>query len=108
MADTVQEWNDALESLYISRNLRIKMGQQGKEKVHQQYSIQHTAPKLLELLKKRQSHKYASISVHKSTMHRLLIKSQLFITDIYLAGRDEGFYNGSVRFYRACALLSTF
>ncbi len=48
-ARTIQEWISALSSLKKNKKLRDKMGIMGRNKVEQKYSLQITAPKLLQL-----------------------------------------------------------
>ena len=51
LADTQQEWEDALGTLLADPLLRERMGAAGREKVARQYCIQVTGPKLVSLLK---------------------------------------------------------
>jgi len=50
LAGTEEEWLDALDSLYCSRELRLKMGKAGKEEVRREYSLEQYAPRLLSFL----------------------------------------------------------
>lgn len=51
LAETPEQWEEALQTLLADANLRRRMGQAGRQKVEQQYSIQATGPKLAALLK---------------------------------------------------------
>jgi glycosyltransferase involved in cell wall biosynthesis len=51
LADTLEEWEQALLRLQNDGALRVRMGQSGREKVEQHYSLQVTGPKLAELIK---------------------------------------------------------
>ena len=51
LASTHQEWIDALSKLRDNWELQQKMGENGRKKVTEQYCLDVTAPKLLELLK---------------------------------------------------------
>ena len=50
LAETQQQWEDALRTLLIDSDLRQRMGQAGRQKVEAQYSIQVTGQKLSHLL----------------------------------------------------------
>ncbi len=50
LATTPQEWEQALRILSADPALRLAMGQAGRRKVEQQYSLQVTGPKLIRLL----------------------------------------------------------
>jgi glycosyltransferase involved in cell wall biosynthesis len=51
LAETPEEWGQALGTLLADADLRQRMGMAGRLKVEQQYSLQVTAPKLIELLR---------------------------------------------------------
>jgi glycosyltransferase involved in cell wall biosynthesis len=51
LADTQQEWEDALRTLLADPLLRERMGAAGREKVARQYCIQVTSSKLVSMLK---------------------------------------------------------
>ena len=51
LAETTQEWETALRALLAEPAMRRRMGQAGRQKVEQLYSLQVTAPKLVGLLK---------------------------------------------------------
>lgn len=51
LASTPQEWEDALTTLLNDSALRQRMGQAGRRKVEQHYSLQVTGPRLVTLLK---------------------------------------------------------
>ena len=51
LAETPREWEAALKSLLADPLLRQRMGAAGREKVERSYSIQATAPRLVDLLK---------------------------------------------------------
>lgn len=51
LASTPQEWENALTTLLTDSALRQRMGQAGRRKVEEHYSLQVTAPRLAELLK---------------------------------------------------------
>lgn len=50
LAETPEEWEQALRTLLANADLRQRMGQAGRRKVEQQYCIQKTGPVLAELL----------------------------------------------------------
>ncbi len=50
LAETPEQWANALQILLADANLRHRMGQAGRQKVEQQYCIQKTGPKLAALL----------------------------------------------------------
>ena len=50
LAETPEEWEQALQTLLSDANLRQRMGKAGRLKVEQQYCIQVTGPKLVALL----------------------------------------------------------
>lgn len=50
LAETPQQWEQALQTLLADADLRQRMGQAGRQKVEQQYCIQVTGPKLAGLL----------------------------------------------------------
>lgn len=56
LADTPQQWEEALQTLLLDRGLRDRMGQAGRRKVERQYSIQQTAPMLAQMLIKVAKH----------------------------------------------------
>jgi glycosyltransferase involved in cell wall biosynthesis len=49
LASDQQEWIDSLRLLYSDKNLRLKMGALGREKVEKSYSVQAVAPNLREI-----------------------------------------------------------
>lgn len=51
LAETPEQWEEALRTLAGDPALRARMGQAGRRKVEQQFCLQVTAPKLVELLK---------------------------------------------------------
>lgn len=51
LANTPQEWEYALTTLLTDPALRQRMGQAGRRKIEEQYSLQVTGPRLVELLK---------------------------------------------------------
>jgi len=50
LANTTPEWLDALRKLGSDAELRLKMGQSGRQRAEQMYNLQRTAPQLLNLL----------------------------------------------------------
>ncbi len=50
LAETPEHWAEALQTLLADPALRQRMGQAGRQKVEQQYSLQVTGPKLASLL----------------------------------------------------------
>ncbi len=52
LAETPAQWAEALQTLLADPALRQRMGQAGRQKVDQQYSLQVTGPKLASLLMK--------------------------------------------------------
>ncbi|MCZ6634249.1 MAG: glycosyltransferase family 4 protein [bacterium] len=50
LAGDEAEWVDCLERLIVDRELRQKMGQAGREKMEQQYSLRRSSQRLLDLL----------------------------------------------------------
>ena len=50
LAETLEEWEQALQTLLADANLREQMGQAGREKIEREYCIQVTGPKLAKLL----------------------------------------------------------
>ena len=50
LAETPEQWEQALQTLLADADLRLRMGQAGRLKVGQQYCIQVTGPKLVGLL----------------------------------------------------------
>ena len=51
LAETPEQWTQALRTLLADADLRKRMGMAGRRKVEQQYCLQVTAPKLVALLK---------------------------------------------------------
>lgn len=51
LAETLEQWEHALQTLLSDAGLRQRMGQAGRQKVEQQYCIQVTGPKLAAMLK---------------------------------------------------------
>jgi glycosyltransferase involved in cell wall biosynthesis len=51
LAETPEQWEQALQTLLADPGLRQRMGQAGRQKVEQQYCIQVTGPRLAALLK---------------------------------------------------------
>lgn len=51
LAETPEQWEDALNTLLADADLRQRMGQAGRKKVEAQFCIQATAPKLATMLK---------------------------------------------------------
>ncbi|MDQ2104717.1 glycosyltransferase family 4 protein [Azospirillum isscasi] len=51
LAETPQEWTDALRRLAASPDLRRRLGAAGRAKVERHYSLAGTAPRLIELLR---------------------------------------------------------
>jgi glycosyltransferase involved in cell wall biosynthesis len=51
LADSVEEWVSALYTLLESPDLRQAMGQTGRRRVEDQYCLQKTGPRLVELLR---------------------------------------------------------
>ena len=51
LADTPQEWIDALSRLRDNPELRRRMGQAGRRKQEQEYSLETAAPRLIEILR---------------------------------------------------------
>lgn len=49
LAETPQQWEDALQILLDDEALRKRMGQAGREKVERQYCLQRTEPQLVQL-----------------------------------------------------------
>ena len=52
LAATPQEWIDALRTLRDQPSLRIEMGQAGRKRVEQHYSLHHNLPVLTEVISK--------------------------------------------------------
>ena len=50
-ASTPEEWEQALRTLLLDTILRERMGQAGRKKVEERYSLQMTGPRLAALLK---------------------------------------------------------
>lgn len=50
LAETPEQWEQALQTLLVDAGLRQRMGQAGRQKVEQQYCIQVTDPVLSHLL----------------------------------------------------------
>lgn len=50
LAETPEQWEQALQTLLADANLRQRMGQAGRQKVEQAYCIQVTGPKMAALL----------------------------------------------------------
>ncbi|MBC7489144.1 MAG: glycosyltransferase family 4 protein [Glaciimonas sp.] len=51
LAETPEQWEQALRTLLADAGLRQRMGQAGRQKVEQQYCIQVTGPKMVALLR---------------------------------------------------------
>ena len=51
LAETPEEWEQALGTLVADADLRQRMGMAGRLKVEQQYSVQVTAPRLIDLFR---------------------------------------------------------
>ena len=51
LAETPAEWEQALGLLLADADLRQRMGMAGRLKVEQKFSLQVTAPKLIELFR---------------------------------------------------------
>ena len=51
LANTPDEWVDALEKLLIDQQLRVQMGRAGRHMVEQVYCIQQTGPKMARFLR---------------------------------------------------------
>ncbi|MDP3884880.1 glycosyltransferase [Hydrogenophaga sp.] len=51
LAETLAQWQEALQTLAADAGLRQRMGQAGRRKVEQQFCIQVTGPRLAALLK---------------------------------------------------------
>ena len=51
LAETLEEWEQALGTLLADADLRQRMGMAGRLKVEQKYSVQVTAPRLIELFR---------------------------------------------------------
>lgn len=56
LADSQDQWKTALDTLIKDPLLRERMGQAGRRKVEQQYSLQVMAPRLVELLSEYSPH----------------------------------------------------
>jgi glycosyltransferase involved in cell wall biosynthesis len=50
LAGSSEEWLDAFRKLGIDTELRLKLGQSGRQQAEQMYNLQVTAPRLLDLL----------------------------------------------------------
>lgn len=50
LVDSQSEWDDAINNLRDSPNLREKMGKNGRKKVEEEYCLEVTAPKICSLL----------------------------------------------------------
>lgn len=50
LAETPEQWEQALRTLLVDPGLRQRMGQAGRRKIEQQYSIQVTGPRVAQLL----------------------------------------------------------
>jgi len=51
LAETPEQWEQALQTLLADADLRQRMGQAGRKKVEQEYCIQVTGPKMAALLR---------------------------------------------------------
>ena len=51
LAETPQQWEEALQTLLADADLRQRMGQAGRKKIEQHYCIQATGPRLAALLR---------------------------------------------------------
>jgi glycosyltransferase involved in cell wall biosynthesis len=60
LANTQQDWRDALAALHESPGLRARMGQAGRRKVEEEYSLQVIAPRLARVLRNAISDKPVS------------------------------------------------
>jgi glycosyltransferase involved in cell wall biosynthesis len=56
LASSDQEWADSILALSKDRGLRSTLGKAGRRKVEREYSLQVTAPRLLDILKAAASH----------------------------------------------------
>lgn len=50
LAETAEEWLEAINILTTSPELRLKMGRAGRKKVEEEYSLQVAAPRLLKII----------------------------------------------------------
>lgn len=50
MAASEEEWQEFLEQLVLDKDLRVRMGKEGRQRVEQYFSIQVNAPKLAAIL----------------------------------------------------------
>jgi glycosyltransferase involved in cell wall biosynthesis len=50
LASTESEWRDAMQTLILDDDLRRSMGDAGRKMIEQEYSLQVTSPKFIELL----------------------------------------------------------
>lgn len=50
LAETLEQWEQALQTLLADANLRQRMGQAGRQKVEREYCIQVTGPKMAAML----------------------------------------------------------
>jgi len=57
LASSREEWKQALVTLYEDAGLRNSMGRAGRQKVEKEYTLQITAPRLLDILTKASSHR---------------------------------------------------
>jgi hypothetical protein len=52
LAETPEQWATALRTLCADPALRARMGAAGRRKVEQHYSLQVTAPRLVQILRR--------------------------------------------------------
>jgi glycosyltransferase involved in cell wall biosynthesis len=57
LASSREEWKQALVTLYEDAGLRNIMGSAGRQKVEKEYTLQITAPRLVDILTKASSHR---------------------------------------------------
>jgi glycosyltransferase involved in cell wall biosynthesis len=57
LASSQEEWRQALVSLYEDAGLRKKMGSAGRQRAEKEYTLQITAPRLLDILTTASSHR---------------------------------------------------
>lgn len=60
LAETPEQWEEALRALISDQSLRARMGASGRAKVERGYTIQQTGPRLAQLLKNAASRKTGS------------------------------------------------
>ncbi|MFC2053197.1 glycosyltransferase family 4 protein [Chloroflexota bacterium] len=70
LATTIEDWREKLARLIEDFDLRIQMGQQGRKRVEQLYSVKAGLPKLIEVLKQASSN-----NIHDEKPSRFFLRS---------------------------------